>query len=150
MNAPIILAIILCVTITITPTRAENDRLCWNKISKCILDHEARSLVEPKYNPKSPSFNMTDYLCCPLMVQTVETDKACFCTIDTVLHQNPTLASNVTTIFSVCSIVDSLASLDNLCLGIAPTPAEAPLYPDVEAPLYPDVEAPMMPVLPPL
>ncbi|KAL9242884.1 hypothetical protein vseg_016842 [Gypsophila vaccaria] len=147
MSAQVMLSIMLAITCvsmtTITPTWAQNDEgQCWNKINKCILGHEAQSLVEPKYNPGSPSFNITEYLCCPLMVQTAQIDKECFCVVDTVVHQNPSLASNVTTFLSLCSIVDSIPSLDNFCLGIALTPAEAPLYPIVEAP--------MMSALPPL
>ncbi|KAH9604775.1 hypothetical protein KSS87_010211 [Heliosperma pusillum] len=145
MSIQVVLAILLgimCVSMPITPSSAQNNGLCWNNINKCITDHASQSAVEPKFDPASPSFNITEFLCCPLMVQTAQNDKECFCVIDTVIHQDPSLASNITNIFSLCSIVDSVASLDNFCLGIAPTPAEAPLFPMVEAP--------MMPVLPPL
>ncbi|KAK9698708.1 hypothetical protein RND81_08G125100 [Saponaria officinalis] len=140
MSVKVILILVLGImwaSISVKPTSAQSDGLCWNKIGKCMLDQMGRLFDEPttKPGPTSPSFNMTQTLCCPLIEQAAQNDRECFCVMDTLAHKDPKQVSNIINLLSLCNIVDSVASLDNFCLDIAPTAAEAPTIPIVEGPI---------------
>lgn len=114
----------MCLSTRISPSTAQNllnensMPLCWEKISNCILDHLNESNSEPQFDTSSPLFNLSETLCCPLIQQTVENDRQCFCYINTAIHDNPSLGTNFTSLFSSCEVADSLDSLNNLCQGM--------------------------------
>ncbi|KAL9231093.1 hypothetical protein vseg_006356 [Gypsophila vaccaria] len=131
----ILVLALMWASISITPTSAHSDGLCWNKVTKCMLGQMGRLFDEPKPNQMGPSYNMTQALCCPLIEHTAQTDRECFCAMDTLAHIDATQASNVIYLLSACKIVDSVAALDNFCLDIAPTAAEAPTGPIALGPI---------------
>lgn len=93
---------------------------CWDTIGSCIGDNVNRSESEPKLNPSSPKFNFSEYACCTLIQQTAQTQKQCFCYVDTFLHQNPSYQTNITSVFKYCKVADSLTSLYTFCQGMFP------------------------------
>ncbi|XP_021725660.1 uncharacterized protein LOC110692892 isoform X1 [Chenopodium quinoa] len=95
----------------------EFEAVCWREIDHCIDRSHNRSELEPTLNPSSPAFNLTEFLCCPLMQQTARIDKECFCTIKPFLEENPDQITNTTLVMSACNIVTSITSLNNFCQG---------------------------------
>ncbi|CAO2819788.1 unnamed protein product [Amaranthus hypochondriacus] len=103
---------------------------CWDDISACIVDHVNNTESNPEWEPLSSSFNITEFLCCPLIEQTSTTEKECFCTITTFLDQNPSQAPNITQLLTLCGIINnSVIALHNFCLGEGPSPAVTPMMP---------------------
>lgn len=89
---------------------------CWEKVSECIDKNGNNSMSKPELDPSSPSFNVTEFLCCDLMQQAAVNDKKCFCNINTFVKENPSEAANTTVVLSICKIVeDSVASLNSFC-----------------------------------
>ncbi|KMT12570.1 hypothetical protein BVRB_5g098140 [Beta vulgaris subsp. vulgaris] len=96
---------------------------CWEMINNCIGSNVNNNGSEPRFNPSSPLFNSTEFLCCPLMQQITSTERQCFCTINTFIKDNPSHVKNTTDLLSVCGIANSAASLGSVCSGQAPSPA---------------------------
>ncbi|XP_021738163.1 putative receptor-like protein kinase At4g00960 [Chenopodium quinoa] len=71
---------IICLSI-LTPSSAQdivnekNMPACWVNITNCMQDHLDRSGSEPQYNSSSSMFNLSEFLCCPLIQQTSQTEK---------------------------------------------------------------------------
>ncbi|XP_048499981.1 uncharacterized protein LOC125497384 isoform X2 [Beta vulgaris subsp. vulgaris] len=113
-----------------TPQGQSQEEHCWERIGNCINNNINNTESEPQFDPTSPLFNATEYLCCPLIQQISSAERPCFCSVTIFLQQNPSQVPNVTQLLSTCSIVDSVAFLDSFCLGVeAPIPAAAPMMP---------------------
>uniref|UniRef100_A0A803L6H5 Protein kinase domain-containing protein n=2 Tax=Chenopodium quinoa TaxID=63459 RepID=A0A803L6H5_CHEQI len=80
-----------------------------------MQDHIDRSGSEPQFNSSSSMFNLSEFLCCPLIQQTAQTEKQCFCFVNTFINQNPSFESNVTLVLSYCQVANSLTSLKTYC-----------------------------------
>ncbi|KMT12567.1 hypothetical protein BVRB_5g098120 [Beta vulgaris subsp. vulgaris] len=96
---------------------------CWEEIGQCLTNNV--NSTEPQFDTSSPSFNVTEFFCCPLIQESARNEKQCFCTMNTVITQDPSLAPNVTQLLGACGIADSVASLNSFCQGEAPTPSLA-------------------------
>ncbi|KAL2925945.1 DnaJ-like protein subfamily C GRV2, partial [Bienertia sinuspersici] len=68
---------------------------CWDDISHCVEENVNTSATDPNFDPTSPSFNMSEFLCCPLIHETAIVEKECFCTVNTFIQQFPVQAANV-------------------------------------------------------
>ncbi|XP_056687581.1 uncharacterized protein [Spinacia oleracea] len=110
---------------TLCPVKFE-EAPCWIEINDCIGNNVNVSESEPQFDPSSPMFNATELLCCPLIQKAARIEKQCFCSVNTFIEKNPTLAKNTTDILSICSIADSAASLIDLCVVEGPSPSPAP------------------------
>lgn len=112
---------------------------CWLEVANCLQNN----LNQSTQNQPTTSFNnVSEALCCPLIQQTAQKDKTCFCSISDFLHQNPA-GPNMTLILTICNVIDSLASFDAFCPGSASTPSEAPIMSPPGSASTP-AEAPMM------
>jgi len=91
---------------------------CWKNIVDC-LDEHFNQTSKPEFDSSSPSFNGTEFFCCPLIQETAQNEKPCFCEMNTAVHQNPTNGTGVLKLLSFCDVTDSesLDSFDTFCSG---------------------------------
>ncbi|CAO2827295.1 unnamed protein product [Amaranthus hypochondriacus] len=109
---------------TLCPVKFQ-DAPCWQTVANCVGDNVNKSETVLQLDPSSSSFNATEFFCCPLMQQIATAEKHCFCSVDSLIQQDPSLEFNFTQIFTLCSITPSLAS--DFCLAQAPSPGLDPI-----------------------
>ncbi|KNA18505.1 hypothetical protein SOVF_070140 isoform A [Spinacia oleracea] len=98
--------------------------ICWENITQCMTSN--LNSTEPQFDRSSASFNLTEFLCCNLILQSVRNEKECFCNINTFISQDPSSAPNVILVLGACGVADSVASVNALCQDFqAPSPTSA-------------------------
>ncbi|KAJ8420289.1 hypothetical protein Cgig2_030500 [Carnegiea gigantea] len=100
-------------TILIMPSSAQQ---CWKNIADC-LDEHFNQTSKPEFDSNSPSFNGTEFFCCPLIQEAAQNEKPCFCEMNTFVHQNPSNNTGVLKLLNFCGVTDSesLDSFDAFC-----------------------------------
>lgn len=111
-----LLVIMLGITwLSIPITVQSQSGICWENITQCMTSN--LNSTEPQFDRSSASFNLTEFLCCNLILQSVRNEKECFCNINTFISQDPSSAPNVILVLGACGVADSVASVNALCQG---------------------------------
>ncbi|XP_021743950.1 cysteine-rich receptor-like protein kinase 10 isoform X2 [Chenopodium quinoa] len=115
-----VLVIMLGITWLSLPIVQSQSGICWEKYDQCVSNN--LNSTEPQFDKSSPSFNITEFICCDLLRQSAVNEKQCFCNVNTFITENPSFAPNVTLVLGACGIADSVASLNAFCQDVQVPP----------------------------
>ncbi|CAO2819802.1 unnamed protein product [Amaranthus hypochondriacus] len=101
---------------------------CWAKIEDCQAENVRKNETDPRFDPNSPTFNISEWFCCTLVKKTAESQKQCFCEANTAIAKDPSIGANFTLLLGACKVADSLSSLDAFCKA-PPTPPPSSTHP---------------------